>query len=317
MQDGLNFSIITAIIPIYAMVFAGWAVRKIGWLEPQSDKSFMRFAIDVSLPCFIFYNMLGNERLRSVEFSLTAISLGAFGIFLCLLIAWIASVFLKLRVGEGQRTFVVTTGVNNYGFFLLALVEILFPDGGADTLGVMLTHNVGCDLVFWSVGLTLISAAGRFSPKILLKGPILSVFVALFFVWTGLAEYIPDFAMTSLKMLGSAAIPLNLIMFGTIMCDLLDFRNFSLKIVGWAVFLRSVFMPSIFIALAYLLPVDPSLKVVVALQSLAPCGVTSAVVAKHFGGHPRIAVQITMGTLVAAVLLAPFWAYLCGKCAGL
>lgn len=247
MQEGLNFSIITAIIPIYAMVFAGWAVRKIGWLEPQSDKSFMRFAIDVSLPCFIFYNMLGNERLRSVEFSLTAISLGAVGVFLCLLIAWIASIFLKLRVGEGQRTFVVTTGVNNYGFFLLALVAILFPDGGADTLGVMLTHNVGCDLVFWSVGLTLISAAGRFSPKILLKGPILSVFVAL----------------------------------------------------------------------AYFLPVDPSLKVVVALQSLAPCGVTSAVVAKHFGGHPRIAVQITMGTLVAAVLLAPFWAYLCGKCAGL
>ena len=93
----------------------------------------------------------------------------------------------RIKIGEGQRTFVVTTGIHNYGFFIIALVAILYPNDENDFMGLVLTHNVGCDLVFWSLGVALLSPSVKFSPAILLKGPVLSVFVALFFIWTGLA----------------------------------------------------------------------------------------------------------------------------------
>ena len=136
MQTGFNPSLTLAILPIYAMIFAGWLARKTGWLAPESDRSLMRLAIDVSLPCFIFYNMLGNAKLADAKYALCAMSLGAFGICMCLLMAQGAAKALGLKVGEGKRTFVVTTGVHNYGFFIVAIAAILSP--GGDT--VSYTH---------------------------------------------------------------------------------------------------------------------------------------------------------------------------------
>ena len=177
-------------------------------------------------------------------------------------------------------------------------------------MGLVLTHNVGCDLVFWSLGVALLSPSVKFSPAILLKGPVLSVFVALFFIWTGLAGKIPDFALSSLKLLGGAAIPLNLFMFGTLIYDLFSRESFNAKIVGTAVCMRMALLPIAFILLATILPIDPSLKKLIAFQALSPCGVTAAVLAKHFGGYPQMAVQITIATLVVAPFTLPVWMWL-------
>lgn len=310
MGTDFNPSIALATIPIYAIIFIGWLTRKIGWIHPESDRSFMRFAIDVSLPCFIFYNMIGNEKLASISYAVGAISLGAIGVGMCLTLCWVASKFLGLKIGEGQRTFVVTTGIHNYGFFIIALVVILYPNDENDFMGLVLTHNVGCDLVFWSLGVALLSPSVKFSPAILLKGPVLSVFVALFFIWTGLAGKIPDFALSSLKLLGGAAIPLNLFMFGTLIYDLFSRESFNAKIVGTAVLMRMALLPIAFILLATALPIDPSLKKLIAFQALSPCGVTAAVLAKHFGGYPQMAVQITIATLVVAPFTLPVWMWL-------
>lgn len=305
METGFNPSLTLATLPIYAMIFAGWLARKAGWLTPESDRSLMRLAIDVSLPCFVFYNMLGNGKLADAGYALCAMSLGAFGICMCLFMAYLAAKALGLKTGEGKRTFVVTTGVHNYGFFIVALAAILSP--GGDMIGLILTHNVGCDLVFWSAGLALISSSEKFSLKVLLKGPVIAVLVALFFIWTGLAKHIPEFAVTSAKMIGGAAIPLNLMILGTLMFDMFGCEKFNLKIVGTAVLLRAAVMPCAFVALAAALPLDMSLKKLLVYQALAPCGVTAAVLAKHFGGHPQMAVQITVATLVAALAAVPFW----------
>ena len=57
----LTYQSLAAIVPIYVMILTGVLVRRIGWLKPEADSSFVRMAIDVTLPCFIIYNMLGME----------------------------------------------------------------------------------------------------------------------------------------------------------------------------------------------------------------------------------------------------------------
>ena len=309
METGFNPSLALAVLPIYVVVSVGWLARKLGWLAPESDKSLMRLAIDISLPCFIFYNMIGNEKLASVSYAACTISLGVFGICACLAVAWIAAKIMGLKTGEGARTFTVTTGVHNDGFFIIALVAIIYPDD-KDFMGLVLTHNVGCDLVFWSLGLAMLSSAKKFGLSIFLKGPVLSVFVALFFIWTGIADKIPEFALSSLKLIGGASIPINLLMFGTLIYDLYSRETFDAKTVGIAVFLRMGVMPCIFIGAAATLPVDASLKKLLVFQALSPCGITAAVLAKHFGGRPPMAVPITPSALLPAPPAVPFsmWA---------
>ena len=74
--------------------------------------------------------------------------------------------------------------------------------------------------------------------------------------------------------------------------------------------MRMALLPIAFILLATALPIDPSLKKLIAFQALSPCGVTDAVLAKHFGGYPQMAVQITIATLVVAPFTLPVWMWL-------
>ncbi len=299
-----------AIFPIYGIIGLGWLGRKLGWIKPEADSSIVKIAIEIALPCFILSSLLGNKRLENVGFSLSAISIGALGMLLGLLVSTLSGKLIGLKVGDGLRTFIATVGVQNYGFFLIGLLAIAFPNGGGDMMGILITHNVGCDLVYWSLCFLLLSNAKKVSFDFLKRGPMWSVFLALIFVWTGLADYVPDSARSFFKFAGGAAVPLNLLIFGTLLHDLLGKDGFSIKIISTAVLVRMFILPTFYIGIAALLPIDSSLKFLIMLQALAPCGIMSAVLAKHFGGYPKIAVQIVVATSLIAFVTLPLWAHI-------
>ncbi len=299
-----------AILPIYGVIALGWIGRKLDWIKPEADSSIVKIAIEIALPCFILSSLLGNKRLENVGFSLSAITIGVVGMLLGLLFSTLSAKMIGLKVGDGLRTFVATVGVQNYGFFLIGLLAIAFPNGGGDMMGILITHNVGCDLVYWSLCFLLLSNAKKVSFDFLKRGPMWSVFIALILVWTGLAEYVPDWARAFFKFAGGAAVPLNLLIFGTLLHDMLGRDGFSLKIISTAVATRMLILPAIFITCAVMLPIDPSLKFLIVLQSLAPSGIMSAVLAKHFGGYPKIAVQIVVATSLIAFITLPLWAHI-------
>ena len=91
----LTYQSLAAIVPIYVMILTGVLVRRIGWLKPEADSSFVRMAIDVTLPCFIIYNMLGNEKLKSVGFSLATIFIGMLVVLASLAVSYAASRLLR------------------------------------------------------------------------------------------------------------------------------------------------------------------------------------------------------------------------------
>ena len=299
-------SSLCAVLPIYAIIASGSFARKIGWIKPEGDQTLMKVAVELTLPCFILYNLLGNEKLRSVSYSLSAIMLGMFVIAFGIFVSWVGAKLLRLKVGDGLRTFVVTAGVQNYGFFVIALVAILFP-ARADITGLVLTFNVGCDLVFWSLGFLLISNAKNVSFGFLKKGPVWSVFLGLFLMWAGLDKYVGESVKTFLRIMGGVAVPLNLMLFGTLIVDMFDVKKIAWKITGAGVLLRMLVLPACFIAIAAAAPLEGSFKLLIVLQALAPSGVMSAVLARHFGGHPKISVQITILSCAVSVFTLFFW----------
>jgi len=304
------YSTLAAVFPIYGLIAVGWLARRLGWIKPEADSSIVKIAVEITLPCFFISNLLGNKRLESVGFSLAAIGIGAAGILCCLAVSWAAGKLVGLKVGDGLRTFALTVGAHNYGFFLIALVAITFANGGGEMMGILITHNVGCDLVYWSLGFLIVSNAGKVSLDFLRRGPIWSVFLALALVWSGAAHYVPDCVKVFLKFAGAIAVPLNLMIFGTLLCDLVGRGAFEWKSVCAGVLVRMFLLPAGFVAAAVLLPLEAPLKVLIMLQALPPCGVMSAVLARHFGGHPKIAVQITLATCVAAIITIPLWSSL-------
>lgn len=173
----------------------------------------MRIAMDVAYPCLVFHSIMkymvlsGNETLSSVSFSLQAIGAGALELLLGIASAWLVAKMLRMRIGTGLRTFTLTAGVQNYAFFVIPIIQMLFTASNDPTLGVLFVHNVGCELVVWSIGVIIIAGGpGNLNMGVFFRGPLLAVIVGLALAWSGLGTYVAQPPlMKTFEMIGNCA----------------------------------------------------------------------------------------------------------------
>lgn len=302
-----------AALPVFVFFLIGYVLRRRGVVKPQDDGVMMSLAVDVAYPCMVFYNIMrtmvvdADPTVSSFGFSLSAIGCGFLEMLLGVAAAYVVAVLLRLKVGTGLRTFSVTSGMQNYAFFVIPVVQMLFPGADDPTLGVLFVHNMGCEIFVWSAAVFLIGG-GSLPLKSLLRGPLIAMVGSLLLAWSGLGHYValPP-VMKTAEMLGAVATPLCLIIFGCSLYDLsLNFRwQPRLLISGLAA--RLVLAPALILLAAWLLPVDPLIKRIMVIQSAIPCAVISVVLAKRFGGKPELATQILLSTTVCSFLTLPIW----------
>ena len=225
------------------------------------------------------------------------------------LAAWLVARLLRLRIGTGLRTFTLTAGVQNYAFFVIPIIQMLFSAQGDPTMGVLFIHNMGCEIFVWSLGVILMCGGAKdLRLSILLRGPLLAVCVSLAIAWSGVGEYValPPIMKTA-EMIGSVATPICLILFGCSMYDLT--RNFTWqpKMLSAGLIARLALAPAFIILLAWALPVDPLIKRIMVIQSAIPSAVIPVILAKRFGGIPELGTQILLSTTVCSFLTLPIW----------
>ncbi|KAA5508183.1 hypothetical protein F2Y52_24150, partial [Bacteroides caccae] len=167
-------------IPVYLFFATGFYLRHKQVIQADHDAPIMRLAMDVAYPCLVFHSIMkymvlsGNETLSSVAFSLQAIGAGALELLLGIAAAWLVAKMLRMRIGTGLRTFTLTAGVQNYAFFVIPIIQMLFTASNDPTLGVLFVHNVGCELVVWSIGVIIIAGGpGNLNMGVFFRGPLL------------------------------------------------------------------------------------------------------------------------------------------------
>lgn len=298
-----------AIIPVYVIIACGWFARRVRWLEQEHEAPIMKLSIDLFYPCLILSSMLGNDMLRSPAFTMQAVGIGFGGIILGIAIAWGVAKIIGLNVGTGLRTFGLAAGLQNYSFFVIPIIAVLYPMPGNPMMGILMTHNTGCELAIWTIGLMLMAGGVKaVHPKVFLRGPLIAIVLAITLVWTGLDRYVAtDTVMTTLKMLGACAVPLMVFIFGNIMFDVWSKVKWNVKVLLAGCATRLVFIPPFFLLAAWLLPIDVELKRIIIIQSAIPSAIISTLLAKQFGGHPDMAIQITLSTTIVSFITLPLW----------
>jgi len=125
--------------------------------------------------------------------------------------------------------------------------------------------------------------------------------------------------LTAIQWLGQSAIPLALLLIGAVVADHLeDARGGqAARVVSVAVLVRLGIMPVFFLLLAKILPCSVELKRVIVLQGAMPSAVLPIVLAKHYGGDPRTALQVVLGTSIAGLVTIPLWIHFGGRVVGL
>ena len=173
------WTVLDAVAPVFAIVLAGFLIRRARWLTAEADHSLLRVTVNLLYPALIADAILGNPALEKIQNLAWPPLVGFATCVLGFTAAGLGARALRLPHGREARTFTYAAGLHNYGYTAIPIVLALFSK---ETMGVLFTHNLGVEIALW-LGATLILA--RISPRRewrkILTAPVVAIvlFVAL------------------------------------------------------------------------------------------------------------------------------------------
>ena len=305
-----------AVFSVLLVVALGYAARRFSIITAESEGSLLSLLVNVLVPCFVFSKIVGNEKVKisaNVIFAPLAGFLGvAVPMLICFLIARYILKFKSFEEGAAQRTFAVATGLQNYGFVAIPVIDQVF---GTGLLGLLLLHNMGVELALWSVGLMLLNGkVDKTSWKKIINGPTISVISCLSINSLGLDSHVPGALRYSVDMVAGAFIPVGLILIGATIFGCLKSpdagveqwkKGMPVMIAGNV--LRSGLIPICVLFLASVMPYTPDLLKVIVVEAAMPAAFFPIVMARHYNGKPAVALQIALSSMLIGFILLPFW----------
>ena len=292
---------------MFAVIAVGVFVRRLHWIEGEAETSLIRLVVNVCYPCLIFESVSGNAALRSPGNLILPPLLG-FGVtWLRIRAGLLVAQAIGLHMGTGLRTFALTVGIANYGYLPLPIMAAIW---GPESQGVLLVHNVGVEVAIWTVGVLVLSGESlRAGWRKLVSPIVVTLVVAVLCNLGGISAHLPSVATATIHTLGVCAIPLGLVMTGVNLANYLHEPRalFDAKVASAAMGLRLGLLPVLILALAKFLPCSLELKRVLVVQAAMPAAVIPIIIAKLYGGHPRTAVQIVLGTTALGIVTIPLW----------
>ena len=301
------WQLLLLVLPVFALIAIGVVVRRVHWVEGEAESSLIRLVVNVCYPCLIFESVAGNAALRTPGNLLLPPLLGFGMTFLGIRAGLLVAKAIGLHVGTGLRTFALAVGVTNYGYLPLPIMAAMW---GEESRGVLLVHNVGVEAAIWTVGLLVLSGESlREGWRKLVSPVMITLVLAVGCNLAGVAPLLPKLVTETVHALGVCAIPLGLIMTGVNLANYLNEPRqlFDAKVTITAMALRLGVLPVVMLVVAKYLPCSVELKRVLLVQAAMPVAVVSIIIARMYGGHPRTAVQIVLGTTALGVFVIPLW----------
>ena len=298
------WTILSATAPVFIVIAVGFFMHRRGWLGEELEAGLMRLALNLLVPCLILSVIPGNPALKQLSSAVWAAGFG-FGVVITgFCVAGLCGWLLRLKSGQGLRTFAISAGIQNYGYLPIPIIAELFSEKSGP-MGLIFVHGLGVELAMWSVGLIILT--GRAGWHSILNGPFLAVLGALFINYTGLFHYIPKPIVTSIEMLGQCAIPISIFMIGATMGRFLD-RGIlvdAARVCFASVIVRMVILSSLILTAVFFLPISEDLKKLMVIQAAMPSAVFPVILARMYGGSASVAIQVVLSTAIVSVITSP------------
>lgn len=297
-----------SILPVFLLMGTGFCLRRVGWLTREADSSLLKVVVNLLYPALIFHYTVGNPALQAIGNLIWAPLLGCTLVLAGYGVGWLAAGFLGWRGGRTQPTFAFTSGLQNYGYIPIPLIELLFQS--RETMAVLLVHNVGVELAFWTIGVLIISArGGRVGWRNLINAPVCALILALTLNLTGIGTRLPLPILETVGWLSACAVPLGLLLAGATLGDLVDGGTWARtrRFVLGASLVRLGILPLVFLGAALWMPISLELRQVLMVQAAMPAALFPLVVNRFYGGDNDAALGVVLGTTILSFFTMPFW----------
>ncbi|KMS59303.1 transporter [Novosphingobium barchaimii LL02] len=299
-------SILAIVLPIFALIFAGWLVRRIGVMGPQASSELNRFVVYLALPALLFDIVAGSSWKDLWQLHFVAV------FTISTMVVFILTILLHARKSGldadgpvlGLASAYPNTGYLGFPLLLAALGP------SSNTLTLISTIIVACVLfagaivmieVRLHVGSHPLKVAAKVA-KSLAKNPlIVAPVVAAFFPAGGLA--VPHPVGVFLKLLGAAASPCALVGLGLFLAQKRPTEERSdARLTGLLVALKLVVHPALAWLLATtLFPLSAPARHAAVLLAMLPTGTGPFMLAEFYGREAGITARVILVSTVLSI----------------
>ena len=206
-------------ITLLALVAAGYACGKLGYLDGEFDRRLSRLVINITCPALILSSaMTGTLPDRRFILPLLIVSVVTYAL-LTIVAYTLPSLFVKNSDTAGAAGFAMMFG--NVGFMGYPVVASLF---GHEAVFYAAVLNVVNTFAVFTIGTMLITGRGkvgneRFQKKVLYSTPMLAAYLTIAIVAFEI-DGIPEYISKPLSMLGDITVPAALLIVGSSMSQL-------------------------------------------------------------------------------------------------
>lgn len=295
------------VLPIFALILAGWIARKSGALGPNATREVNRLVVYLALPALLF-DIMANASLAEIwqPGFITAFTGGTFIIFLGTLI-WRRA---KGRPLADAAIDGLNAGYANTGFIGFPLVLSLV---GASGMGPTLIATIITVCVVFAVAIVLIEASLQTQARrrdiakktclSLAKNPLLiaPVLGAIVMV-SGVPLPAPVHAF--LKLLGGAASPCALIALGLFLAGTpAGEARQRLSTAGILVFLKLVAQPVVtYVIAGPILSLPPLATHTAVLLAALPTGTGPFMLAEFYGREASLTGRVVLSSTILSLI---------------
>jgi predicted permease len=302
---------IESILTIIILIAVGYVFTHAGWFNESTSKLFSRVVMNISLPCYMFFNItttFDRAQLESLSKNLIVpfVSIGS-----SYLLSIVVSNVIKVdrsRKGVFRSMFFAS----NTMFIGLPVNLALF---GEASIPFVLLYYLANTTFYWTVGAYEVSMDNPLSKRIsimnintvrrIFNPAVIGFLTGVLVVLSGLR--MPAFISDSSKYIGNLTTPLAMIFTGIVLYSV-KLREIKFdKDVITLLLARALICPLLMLLLLQFFPVPKLMGMVFVIQAAMPAITSTGVVAREYGSDYQFAAVMTAVTTAASLVIIPVY----------
>jgi malate permease and related proteins len=290
------------------IVAIAWILVVRGLIHSSTIKGLSDVTVLVFLPCLIFSNLIETLKpdQQPLWWVVPLIGIGMFfaGMLIAALVFW--------RDLPEKKDLIPVSAIQNAAFVILPIGMVLVPGDFERFALYTFLYLVFFSPLLWSVGKVLATGGslGAISWRSFLTPPLIANLAALALVLTGTQHLVPATAEASIKLLGSATIPVATFVLGGSLGALTHRFRHHLADAAKSLAVKFILIPLgtvLVLRATNLRETDPTLALMLVLQGASAPATNIVLQINTYGGNiERTGTIILLGYLTA-ILAMPFW----------
>jgi len=312
-------AIILRILATFLMIGVGFLARRKGQITNETTRQLSHLLTTFFYPALIFTSMTRNFDLRGLG-AYWILPVGGFAIMLLgFTLGVIIEKFIHRPQAGTENAFLFQCTINNYSFLPLPIALMLWGEPGV--AGIIFS-SLGSESALWTLGLFAISgrSVNAQSIKRIISPPLVTIGLSV--AWIVLRDILPsgfmdiltrpalqnpaEAAFEAMRMLGSATIPIAMVMAGSRMAGLHPKHLFSVdKSIVAA--LRLLVVPALVVLALAVIPVSGDIRRTLLLVATMPSAVASVIFSELYNEDAEFAAACILLTHILCIPTIPLW----------